>query len=555
MESLIERLSENPEVVSEFTRDELAQAKTDLIEYGAQLMAGLDESDDKKADLEAAKEAKSRLEAVKERLATFEAEDEALKAEADEIATAFEVEEEPEAEAEEVTEEPEAEETVEAEVVEVEEEKELELVASEKPSIGAIAKRAPKPPAEDKPALVASAGPTIASDFHGGFPTMDKLGEAGLRARRAFSADNSVTRALVASFETKDQHKYTVKGDVDHDSKVISDLMKDLSGAKLDALTAAASFCAPAQPIYDYYGIAQRAGLIQLPSLNASRGRITYRTSPSYASVLANASWSAAAGQTYTSTNAESGDSKSSFDAECPSTSTCSVDAFPVDIRFTNFTDRFDPETVANVMENTMIFHDHYVNSQLIAAMVTASTAAGGGDTGAGGLVNVANLVGFEAAKYRDTYRMSPDATLELVLPAWVIDALVADLVARESTMSFENAQARVRAVFASLGLRVQAVQDWQSIGDAGDGGWRTATDMLLFAPGTFVRLDGGTLDLGIVRDSTLNTTNEFSVFVETFEAVCEIGHDSWLLDDVTICPRGATAAGVTLDCNPGFGS
>lgn len=556
---LLIRISEDAEAVAELTRDELAGLKTELREYGAALMAGLEDSDDKKADLEAAAEAKERLEAVKERLAEFEAEDAQLAEEAAEIAVAFEAEEEPEAEVvetEEVEEGIKVEESTENviddnEVIETEE-KELELVASA-PSIGAIAKRAPKPPPAEA-VVVAPASLSMQVSYPHGFASPKDLGAATKKVMREHSNDSKF-KASISQFDTSKQHKYEVIDNEQHDSAVLDELLKDLQVRTPEALTAAASFCAPAQPIYDYFGIAQRAGMIQLPTLNASRGRITYRTSPSYASVLANATWSAAAGQTYTAANAESGASKDSFDAECPATVTCSVDAFPVDIRFTTFTDRFDPETVANVMENTMIFHDHYVNSQHIATMVTASTAAGGGDTGGGGLVNVANLVGFEAMKYRDTFRMSPDATLELVVPAWVIDALVADLVARESTMSFENARARVSAIFASLGLRIQAVQDWQSPGDAGDGGWRQATDMLLFAPGTFVRLDGGTLDLGIVRDSTLNSTNEFSVFVETFEAVCEIGHDSWLLDDVTICPRGAAAAGVTLDCNPGFGS
>lgn len=36
---------------------------------------------------------------------------------------------------------------------------------------------------------------------------------------------------------------------------------------------------------------------------------------------------------------------------------------------------------------------------------------------------------------------------------------------------------------------------------------------------GTFVFIDGGTLGLGIVRDSVLNSTNDFQVFGETFRA------------------------------------
>jgi hypothetical protein len=173
--------------------------------------------------------------------------------------------------------------------------------------------------------------------------------------------------------------------------------------------------------------------------------------------------------------------------------------------------------------------------------------------------VNVANIINFEAMKYRDEFRMSPNARLTLVSPAWVRDALVADLIARQSTTDMGNARARVVSVFESFLVDVQWVQDWQSPSEGSDpqddNGWRTAADFLLYAPGTFVRMDQGTLDLGIVRDSTLNATNNFQIFSETFEGICEVGHDAWLIDDVTICPRGITAGTATLRCNPGQGS
>jgi hypothetical protein len=42
-------------------------------------------------------------------------------------------------------------------------------------------------------------------------------------------------------------------------------------------------------------------------------------------------------------------------------------------------------------------------------------------------------------------------------------------------------------------------------------------------AQGTFLYLDGGTLDLGLIRDSTLNATNNFEIFAETFENIARI--------------------------------
>jgi len=45
----------------------------------------------------------------------------------------------------------------------------------------------------------------------------------------------------------------------------------------------------------------------------------------------------------------------------------------------------------------------------------------------------------------------------------------------------------------------------------------------LLFAEGTFLFLDGGTLDIGVVRDSTLVGTNDYIQFTENFEGVARL--------------------------------
>lgn len=45
------------------------------------------------------------------------------------------------------------------------------------------------------------------------------------------------------------------------------------------------------------------------------------------------------------------------------------------------------------------------------------------------------------------------------------------------------------------------------------------ATPALSWPEGTFLHLDGGVLELGLVRDSTINSANDYMVFSETFEA------------------------------------
>ena len=68
-------------------------------------------------------------------------------------------------------------------------------------------------------------------------------------------------------------------------------------------------------------------------------------------------------------------------------------------------------------------------------------------------------------------------------------------------------------------------------------------TQFIVYPEGTFMFLDGGTLDLGTeITDSTLNKTNDRQAFVETFEKAVKRGCES-LAVTVTInegcqCPE-----------------
>jgi hypothetical protein len=565
MDELLAKLSENPDAVDELTREELEQAQAALTTRAIELATAVKDktSDDPKADLEAALEAKERLAAVAARLETFVEEETANDSSADEILDGLDFvaeEEEVEETVVESTEEIEVPvvETPEVEEIpEVEEVEEEEKVLVAAPSIGALAKRAPKHPVP-VPAIVASAGPGLEGKT---FADSGEMVKAVMKYWKSFgsSVPRHEERYVAASFDTLDQYKFQVTGEVDHDSTVIDAMLKEIradaqTNPETYALVASGGFCAPAQPVYDFFSISEEAGMIQLPTVGAPRGRLTYPVSTSYATIRANGGWEDAVAQQHSNADDEGSATKASFAVACVSNTTCTIDAYPVILQFGNFQQRFYPEHVADALVESMRFNAHFVNATLIAAMVAASTAELGGDPGGGGLVNVSHLVGFAAAKYRDNFRMSPTATLTLVAPAWVLDALAADLIARGSTVSFENAKGRVASVLAGFGVNVQWVQDYQSIGDNDDAGWPDAADFLLYAPGTFIRLDEGKLDLGIVRDSTLNSTNDFQIFTETFEAVCEIGHDSWNLQDIAICPTGAAGELLTINC-PGFAS
>ena len=62
------------------------------------------------------------------------------------------------------------------------------------------------------------------------------------------------------------------------------------------------------------------------------------------------------------------------------------------------------------------------------------------------------------------------------------------------------------------------------------------------------MHLDGGELDLGVVRDGALNRVNDFQIFSETFEAVHMVGVEA-IDGTIDVCPTGAVSG--TIDPAP----
>ena len=83
---------------------------------------------------------------------------------------------------------------------------------------------------------------------------------------------------------------------------------------------------------------------------------------------------------------------------------------------------------------------------------------------------------------------------------------------------------------------------------EAATSGFDAEVSFALFPEGTFLFLDGGTLDLGVQRDATMISANEYATFVETFEGLAMTGCESlWITTEV--CANGAAAALINNAC------
>lgn len=550
---LLEKLSKDPEAIDELGKADLLSAADVLSSYITEKASAIKDgsSDDSAADLAAAKEARERLDRVNARLNSISEEEAKISAEADALTeglapAAVETAEEEE--------QPEASETpaAEEEPAVVEEEKEPALVAS-KPSLGRIAARKSKdfdPPVQPKKALTASvAGPI---EGFSRFETGLDVAKAALAQHKALGSmrPESTTSYPIARFQY--DHGYEVVQELGPDYAVIEEAKRDAVQQAKDriaatlagkqALVAAIPVpCGPSEIVRSFFSVSSMDGLLRIPTLNASRGGLVYPDVISQVDITGD--WAAAIGVAWDDTNP-----KPFFLFECAETSECVVVPYPTRLRFRNWEQRYNPEYVEHVMSESLVFHAHRINATQIAAIKTLATDSAIGGFGGGTNTSLASAMGFAGSRLRETYKASQTAPISVLAPAWVRDAMAADLITRSSTLSFENARARAAALFAGFDLDVQWLYDTPEPITAGVAFPATA-DFTIFFPGSYVRLDGGGLTIAETRDSTLNGLNQFEFFMETSEVVCEVGPKGLDILNVPVCPSGVTGGSVTDLC------
>ena len=89
-------------------------------------------------------------------------------------------------------------------------------------------------------------------------------------------------------------------------------------------------------------------------------------------------------------------------------------------------------------------------------------------------------------------------------------------------------------------------LQGWGTQSAAAVSPWPTKMVWRLFVEGTFQFLDGGRLDLGVVRDSMLDATNDYETFLEVFEGIAFRGLEA-LKVVTTTSATGASSATATV--------
>ena len=331
---------------------------------------------------------------------------------------------------------------------------------------------------------------------------------------------------IVASVTTKFPEERTLTTDAEANWNKI----QAVTGP--EALVASGGHQAPFEVKYDIFGLGTGVRPVRdsLPRFQADRGGIRYIVPP-ILSDYANAVgiWTAANDSAETPSPA----AKLSLTVAAASETTVSTDAVTLQLQFGNLLTRAYPELIARHNELGLIQHAREAEGNLLAKIGAASTAVT--STSVVGLArDFLVQLGRAATAYRSRHRLEADAPLRVIMPAWIKDAMAADLTLSMPGDSTLNAYAEIEGFIASRGINVTYALD--TAGGAAHFSAQSSGAMnefpdtfiwYMFAEGTFLFLDGGTMDLGIIRDSTLVGTNDYKMFVETFENVAKVGIES----------------------------
>lgn len=351
------------------------------------------------------------------------------------------------------------------------------------------------------------------------------------------------------AMSTTDYGSDSLTGDPETDFPTI----QRLRNGQLEALVA--STCAPFPPMYDFFRLAEPQNPVEraLPSVNAPRGGIRFIVPPD---------WTAATGAIGQRSCAQDANpltpAKPYVELECPEVQEVCVEQISQRVRFKNLNFRTFPEQIAAFMADVNVAFVQRKEQHLMNEINGSSTAVSGITTGYGAARNLIYNLTVAGVSYRRRHHMSDGARLQAFLPYWSLVGATLDILVSRRDYTFEMAVAEIERSIRDAGLLVTWYYEPATVhGDQALDNplGATLTDFpdhvvaYLFAPGTFLRLDGGTLEVGPVRDSVLNGTNHLEMFMEEWTQVAMLGLES-LVIDIPFCVTGGAPQYATLrDC------
>lgn len=381
------------------------------------------------------------------------------------------------------------------------------------------------------------------------------VAKAFIARTRSYSGKSSPTQHSVVEIQRNFGDQFTIN---ETDPETIDRKLKwvaDESRLEGGSLVAANGWCSPSENLYTTCLQISTDGMFSAPEVVAPRGGINHNQGIEFDAIFGDGT---GFGNLFTEEDIISGVTKACIEIDCPPFVDDRLKVAALCLTGSILQNRTYPEYVSTFIQGAVAVFAHVVNREIIADVVAGSTAV---DLSAGAVfssdtsVVSQTLSAVEHAivdiKYR--LRLPQNASLEVVLPFWILAQYRADWIRRNGTGSDPNlADAQLRAWFTTRGANPQYVYDWQDAfsGDAdGYGADTPAVDapaevqFLIYPAGTWVvaRLD--VIRLDSIYDSVNLPQNMLTqLFQEDgFRAMrmCPLSR----VYTVPICPSGATSA------------
>lgn len=234
----------------------------------------------------------------------------------------------------------------------------------------------------------------------------------------------------------------------------------------------------------------------------------------------------------------------------CPTFDEVCVTAISRCLCFGNLNFRTYPEWVQRRLEDLDIEYASVKETFFLDGIDAGSTPVPGCPNPYGALRSVIHDLMQHASAYRKRHCMPKDAMLEWFAPDYLCDVARLDMI-NDHSMGLGFLDATVQQVTSAIAMLANVTITWYNDSATGagqvdwataGGKWPTTPVSYLFAPGTFVRIDGGALDIGVFRDKALIEENDFCIFAEEFLQVAMIGCESLRINHTGICPTGIAA-------------
>lgn len=363
--------------------------------------------------------------------------------------------------------------------------------------------------------------------------------------RREFSADMAIS-----------------DGDDDISAMGKLDALRNEANLPGGSLLAGAGWCAPSETIYTTCNQITADGLLNLPEVGARRGGIRHNKGIEFDTIFGDGTGF----NILTESQVIADTTKTCVKIPCPSFTDDRLKVSALCLTGDILQNRGYPEFVSEFIQGAIAAQAHNVNRQIIADMITDSTAVSlNGQPWSSDntvLSQIMSAVDMAVVDVQYRLRLQRNQTVEVIFPYWLKAQLRADWIRRNGPMDPNLTDAMIDALLATRNVRAQWVYDWQdaftSTGVSGGGQpgsdnamveMPLSAQFLVYPSGTWVVARQDVIRLDTIYDSTNLATNKVTqLFLEDgFRAMrfCPISR----VYTVAVCPSGRTGDQRQVSC------